>query len=200
MSQATARVTASLSKNLRRRGALPAFLTALGTGLFLTVQSLLGALVSLIGVQQATNGLYELDYTSVAIQGALVSLLVTALPFVFGMFVSLWILAPIADELALRFVIARGILAGVIGSLLVFITSIVLVLVGVFDASGSFITATFPWPSVESGLADLLMSLSMALSYLVHLLPVVILAAVLLWHWLRTHDREHSVSGILDEV
>lgn len=200
MSQATARVTASLGKNLRRRGALPAFLTALGTGLFLTVQSLLGALVSLIGVQQATSGLYELDYTSVAIQGALVSLLVTALPFVFGMFVSLWILAPIADELALRFVIARGILAGVIGSLLVFITSIVLVLVGVFEASGSFITSTFPWPSVESGLADVLMSLSMALSYLVHLLPVVILAAVLLWHWLRTHDREHSVSGILDEV
>ena len=167
MSQATARVTASLSKNLKRRGALPAFLTALGTGVFLAVQSVLSALVGLIGVQQATTGLYEIDYTSLAIQGSLVSLLVTALPFVFGMFVSLWILAPIADELALRFVIARGILSGVIGFVLVFITNLVLVLVGVFEASGSFITSAFPWPSIEAGLGDVLMSLSMSLSYFV---------------------------------
>ena len=204
MTQATQRVTKSLARNLRRRGALPALLTALGLVLFVVAQLFLQTAISLIGVAQypQTDGLYEVDAAATLFQGATLSSLTTALPFAFGFFVSLWIVAPISDELALRFVIARGILAGGVGLVLVVLTGLVLAFASTIEAggTGSTLGYAFPWDRFgdygTSALAVLVGSLSFFVVHLAH----VILASVAVWHWLRTHERSHSVSGILDEM
>jgi len=204
MTQATQRVTKSLARNLRRRGALPAFLTALGMLAFIVGQMFLASAVSLIGFSQyaQTDGLYEVDAAATFFQGAALSSLTTALPFAFGFFVSLWIVAPISDELALRFVIARGILAGAVGLVLVILTGLVLALVSTIESggTGSTLGYAFPWDRFGNFGVSALAVFTSALAFFVAHLAHVILASVALWHWLRTHERAHSVSGILDEV
>ena len=121
-----------------------------------------------------------------------------ALPLAFGVFVSLWILAPIADELHLRFVVARSVLAAGVGTLLVFLVGIIAWFVVAVGEMGSVFGNSFPWPS---GVLDsLLQALVTALYVFVGTLPVVILGGVLLRNWLRERDEPHEVSGILDEV
>jgi len=195
MSQATARVQKSLAKNLSRRGKLPAFVTSLGFLAFTALQVLLTSLVSLIGFSQQDVAAYVLPSLGI-------TLLTTTLPFAFGFFVSLWILAPISDELELRFVIARGVLAGALGFVIVAVTGIVLAFVTTVEGGGTGSTLGYSWPWEQFGGfgAQVLTVVAASLGHFVSFLPHVILAAVLLWHWLRTHERSHSVSGILDEM
>lgn len=202
MTQATERVQKSLAKNLSRRGKLPAFVTALGFLAFTALQVTLNTLVSLIGLAPYGSTASDGDSLSYAFQGVGISLLTSALPFAFGFFVSLWILAPISDELELRFVIARGVLAGALGFVIVAITGIVLAFVSTIEGGGTGSTLGYAWPWEQFGGfgANVLAVLATSLGLFVSFLPHVILAAVLLWHWLRTHERSHSVSGILDEM
>ena len=203
MTQATARVQKSLAKNLSRRGKLPAFVTSLVLFAFIVMQIVLSTLVGLINTAQyQTSGLYELDATAFAFQNAAFSILMGALPFVFGAFVSLWIVAPISDELALRFVIARGVLAGVVGFAITLLVGLVYGFAVTVDGGGTQSTLgyAFPWEQFSDFGSVALNTLVGSLNSLVDKIPHVILAAVLLWHWLRTHERSHSVSGILDEV
>jgi MFS family permease len=200
MSQATARVQKSLAKNLSRRGKLPAFVTALGFLAFTALQVLLTTLVSLIGY--STYDSVQANPLDYVFPGLGITLLTSTVPFAFGFFVSLWILAPISDELELRFVIARGVLAGAVGFVIVAIVGVILAFVATVEGGGTGSTLGYSWPWEQFGgfganvLTVLATSLGLYLSYLPH----VMLAAVLLWHWLRTHERSHSVSGILDEM
>jgi hypothetical protein len=203
MTQATARVTKSLAKNLSRRGKLPAFVTSLVLLAFICVQVVLSTLVGLISAAQyQTSGLYEMDATALAFQNAAFSILMSALPFAFGVFVSLWILAPISDELVLRFVIARGLLAGAVGFVITLLVGLIFAFVVTVEGGGmqSTLGYAFPWAQFADFGSVALNTLVGALNNFVGKLPHVMLAAVLLWHWLRTHERTHSVSGILDEV
>lgn len=210
MSNAAARVTKSLVTNVRRPGALPALVAAAGLLAFLAFQRALFTLVGFIGMgayagQSSSSGLDELTQLTLVAdywQGALSSVLLTSLPLAFGVFVSLWILAPIADSLVLRFVIARSVLAGAIGSVLVFLVSIIAWFIAAVNQTGSLFGNSFPWPvsSVAGLLAPLFSALTSASSTFVLTLPGVVLAGVLLWMWLRGRDEPHNVSGILDEV
>lgn len=206
MSKVTSRMTKSIVKNVRRPGAVPAFVTALGVLGFIALQRALSTLVTLVGYAGTptvgeTSGLYELeqpDLTALLWLGAGQELLLVAVPLAFGVFVSLWILAPIADELHLRFVVARSVLAAGVGTLLVFLVGIITWFVIAVGESGSLFGNSFPWPS--GVLEALLQALVTALSVFVATLPVVILGGVLLRNWLRGRDEPHEVSGILDEV
>jgi len=195
MSQATARVQKSLAKNLSRRGKLPAFVTSLGFLAFTALQVTLTSLVGLIGFSQQ-------DVVAYLLPGIGITLLSSTLPFAFGFFVSLWILAPISDELELRFVIARGVLAGAVGFAIVAIVGVILAFVSTIESGGTGSTLGYAWPWEQFGGfgANVVTVIASSLGLVVSYLPHVILAAVLLWHWLRTHEREHSVSGILDEM
>ena len=206
MSQTTERVTKSLSKNLRRRGAWPALLTALGVAAFLVLQNVLSSLVTLIGLagtpaQTGTDGLYELEqvpFSDYIWQGVLTQTLIVSLPLAFGVFVSFWILAPIGEELHLRFVVARSVLAGAVGTVIVFLVAVVTALVGSIESGG--ILSTWSVSPYTDFLSSTLQALNTALGSFVFTLPLVILGGVLLWTWTRATDREHEPSGILDEV
>jgi len=200
MSQATARVQKSLAKNLSRRGKLPAFITSLGFLAFTALQVFLSSLVSLIGISRYDS--FQGDALAYIVPGLGISLLTSTLPFAFGFFVSLWILAPVSDELELRFVIARGVLAGALGFVIVAVTGVILAFVITVEGggTGSTLGYSWPWEQFEGFGANVLTVLASSLGLFVSYLPHVILAAVLLWHWLRTHERSHSVSGILDEM
>ena len=208
MSNATARMTKSLVKNVRRPGVVPALVTALGVLGFLVLQRVLSTLVSLIGIAGYTtdgtvSGLYELEQPGIAVTlwvGAMQELLLVAVPFAFGVFVSLWILAPIADSLRLRHVFARATLAAAIGTGMVFLVGAIAAFATAVSQAGSLFGNSFPWPSPFAVLNPLLQALITALSVFVAVLPVVLLAGVLLWTWLRGRDAPHEVSGILDEV
>jgi len=206
MSQTTERVTKSLSKNLRRRGAWPALLTALGVAAFLVLQNVLSTLVTLIGLagtptQTTVDGLQQLEVVHVSDyiwQGVLTQTLIISLPLAFGVFVSFWILAPIGEELHLRFVVARSVLAGAIGAVIVFLVAIVATLVGSIESGG--ILSSWSISPYNDFLSSTLQSLNTALGSFVFALPLVILGGVLLWTWTRATDRDHDPSGILDEV
>ena len=181
-----ARLTKSLGRNLRRRGALPALIASLGIGMFLAFEQLVTAVVDQCAGAQLWEG-YGLQ------------LLTITLPFLFGVFVSLWMLAPLSDELLLRFVVARAVLATAIGALMVLLMTAVLSVAGFFEETirytGGFVPLVF-----ETAWGSFLRVLVGIGADALQRLPLVLLACVFLWLWWRAGERPHAVSGILDEV
>ncbi|MGV8884848.1 MAG: hypothetical protein ACOH1T_04570 [Microbacteriaceae bacterium] len=210
MANATARMTQSLVKNVRRPGVVSALFAGIGVLAFLAVQQVLFTLVNFVSLaaypsQQDSSGLFELEQPDMGVvywQSAASNVMFTALPMAFGVFVSLWIIAPIADSLVLRFVVARSVLAGAIGGLMVFLVGLLAWFVVAVSQTGSLFGNSFPWPvSSPAGLlAPVIDAVTTSLSVFASTLPVALLAGVLLWMWLRGRDKPHNVSGILDEV
>ena len=188
------RMSATLTRLARTRGRLPALVTAALIAIAILVQSILGSLAG-----WASSFFYQLvsfgsagfsdvvgpQFTQVIEQFTRVTL-----PFAVGVFVSLWLIAPLAGQLTLRFVITRGLLASAAGAVLVFVVSLVVDVVTmafyVFDIRGF----------AHSGV----IAISTAINVFIYTTPIVILGAVLLWLWLRDHPREYEVSGLIDEV
>ncbi len=188
------RMSATLTTLARTRGRLPALITAALVAAVILLQSVLGALAG-----WATSFFYELasfgsaslsemvgpQFTEVFEQFARVTL-----PFALGVFISLWLIAPLAGALSLRFVITRGLLASAAGAVLVFVVSVFVDVVTmaryVFDIRGF----------AHSGV----IAVSTAVNVFIYTTPIVFLAAVLLWLWLREHPREYEVAGLIDEV
>ncbi|TBN57042.1 hypothetical protein EYE40_06305 [Glaciihabitans arcticus] len=206
MSQTAERVTKSVTKNLGRRGAWPALLTALGVAAFLVMQNVLSSLVTMLGLigtptQTTVDGLEQLEVIHVSDyiwQGVLTQTLIISLPLAFGVFVSFWILAPIGEELQLRFVVARSVLAGAVGAVIIFLVAVISALVGSIESGG--ILSSWSFSPYADFFSSALQALTTALGSFVFTLPLVILGGVLLWTWTRHTDREHDPSGILDEV
>ena len=187
-------MSATLTKLARTRGRLPALITAALIAALILVQSVLGSLAGWAGsffYQLASFGpagfsdVSGPQFTSVAEQFGRVTL-----PFALGVFVSLWLIAPLAGELSLRFVIMRGLLASAAGAVLVFVVSlfvdVVTMIRYVFDIRGF----------AHSGV----IAVGTAIDVLIFTTPIVVLGAVLLWLWLREHPREYEVAGLIDEV
>lgn len=188
------RMSATLTKLARTRGRLPALVTAALIAALILVQSILGTLAGWAGsffYQLASFGsagfsdVVGPQFTQVVDQFARVTL-----PFALGVFVSLWLIAPLAGQLSLRFVITRGLLASAAGAVLVFVVSlfvdVVTMIRYVFDIRGF----------AHSGV----IAVGTAVDVLIYTTPIVVLGAVLLWLWLRDHPREYEVSGLIDEV
>ena len=196
----------TLGKNLRRRGALPVLLTAIGIAAWLVVERAVGAVTWLTAYAVPTNqGEFNdapgiaADYGFVALQQFGFSVLWDVLPVALGVFASLWMVAPVAGELAMRFVVARAVLATGCG--------IVLYIVAQFAKSGyEYFAAGFN-PALDAIPGNALQlwtqfgyALTNGITFFFATLPLVVLGVVLLWLWLRNRDPKHPVYGILDEV
>ena len=185
----------------RRRGRLPALVAALCIAAVLMLVRLVNELVawmaaSAVAASQpvslgAGDGLYELQPTAGFDASRLLDYLPQALPFALGVFLGLWLIAPLADELTLPFVFTRGALATAAGAVLVVVAQVVIALVvaveeGVLNGQGF--------------VRDVSLGALAGLSSFVNYLLIVLFASVLLWLWLRAHPRDYAVSGLIDEL
>lgn len=184
-------------KALQRPGALPPFLTALGIFVALVVLGFLGATLSALSVTTQTD--FPAEFFLQIWGSQLVWGLAGPLPIALGAFLCFWQIAPIAPGLRLAHVVTRAILAGLAGTLLLFLVGIVFWLIsGVLALAGA---------SEGLGLYDLtrigpspLSLMFQSLGTFVQVLPVLVLGAVLLWGWLQRHPPEQAPAGTLDEV
>lgn len=174
------RMSRTLVSLARRRGRLPALVAALGIALALLVGRTLTELVAL-----AAPGGHGFSWQ------VIVDYLPLALPFALGVFLGLWLIAPLADELTLPFVFTRGGLAAGAGAILVIVAHLVIAVV----------EAVSPGPFDGEQLArDSLLAVLTGVSSFIDCLVLVLFASVLLWLWLRAHPRDYAVSGLIDEV
>ena len=170
------------------------------------------AALIVLGVQVAQQILSALVYGGLMIaQGATAGgafavvwgIVFGSLPFVIGVFLSLWLLAPVAAELRLAHVITRSLLAAAVGAVVVFIVMAIGSLFSNFDESAGLV---FGWASglvstVSSNVGWALSNAVLgALGTAITLIPLTVLAGVLLWIWLREHPAKHPVAGLIDEV
>jgi hypothetical protein len=179
-------------KALRRPGALPALLTSLGVFGFLLVQNVANGLI-----RAARDAAYGGDLPGPDVGSIWAAELALAfggpLFFAIGVFVCLWQVAPIVAELRLAHVVTRALLASTVGAACVWVLKF---FAGLIQIAVDPLLRRFP--EVVGGLAfDALMD---SLGTLVGLLPLVVLAAVLLWGWLQRHPPTQRVRGALDEV
>ena len=194
--------TIDVKKLLRRHGALVSAVTAGALTAFLFLQETLSTLISWVGALPYLSS----EYGSFALSPfgpALWPTLALAVSFGLGFFVSLWLVAPIAEELRVGHVITRAVLATGIASTLVFIVFSIAGLIGAFSPSGGSLAGfEFPWPRFSGDTAVLALgrALETALQTLVGMLPLGVLAGVLLWLWRKDHPPKHPLSGYIDEI
>lgn len=195
------RMSTAITKLARKRGRLPALIAALAVTFMVVAQQFLFSLLDFVTKVSiaATLDPSELpgyDPASLLVlsptgEGALRYIL----PFVLGVFVGLWLLAPLSHELGVRFVVTRSALAAAAGGLMMIVVNVVIGLVDAvsgLSVSGTFDEAQFGQAMIGAG--------SSAMRALILYTPMVVLAGIVLWIWLRDHPREYDVSGLIDEV
>ncbi len=193
-------MTSMATRVVKQRGIVVALLTATIVFAVLTVQSLLALFAN-----EITTGIIGGGFFAVGshLWGTYaVTELERIVVFAAGVFITLWIIAPIAAELRLFHVVTRSILAAGVGTVLVFLFALLLSFVGGFGFSGGFSSSllanlNFNGSSVMSTLA---LSVSSTIQTFSSAAPVVVLAGAMLWIWLDRHPRTHQVSGMVDEV
>lgn len=179
-----------------RRGVLAAAAVALVVLATQVAQQLLSALLYWDVVFAQGN---QSEMLSVSLW----SFVLGPLPFVIGVFLSLWLLAPVAAELHIAHVITRSLLAVAAGAAVVFLVYLLGGLLGQISSSEGMV---FGWAAAVFG--SVVSTFGSALSNAVHgalgmainLAPLTVLAGVLLWVWLRSHPAKHPVAGLIDEV
>jgi hypothetical protein len=186
-----------LAKAIQRPGALPPFLTALGIFAALVVLGFLSATLSALSTTVQAD--VPPEFFAQIWVAQLGWALAGPLPIALGAFLCFWQIAPIAPNLRLAHVVTRAVLAGLAGTLLLFVLGLLfgfllwlLSLGGIVDR-GDFLGG--------GGAADVLLPvLFQSLATLVQVLPVLVLGAVLLWGWLQRHPPKRVPRGTLDEV
>jgi len=176
-------VTDDLERALRRPGALPALLAALGILGALVVLGFLQATLAALSAVAATPLGSEFFAEVWATQ--LAAALAGPVPIAVGVFLCFWQIAPIAPGLRLAHVVTRALLAALAG--------------GVLLLAAGLLGGLLQWMLGQGEVAPLAL-LFRTLWVLVSVLPVVVLGAVLLWGWLQRHPPKRSVRGALDEV
>ncbi|MEO5535291.1 MAG: hypothetical protein ABIR17_09195 [Pseudolysinimonas sp.] len=183
-----------VARVLKRRGALPALMTAVGIFVALIVLGFLGATFSSLAViaDPVVDGRFFGSIWSTQLVGSLAG----PLPIALGVFLCFWQIAPIAASLRLGHVVTRAVLAATVGALLLFVVTLAYALaVWGIEVAGSMLGSTD-----TSGPTSPAVLAFRSLSVLVNVLPVVVLGAILLWGWLQRHPLDYKVSGTLDEV
>ena len=203
-------MSATITRLATKRGRVPALVTAVGVLAVLLAQDVLSSLVgyfqassylSLQAAQAESNGLYDLN-VGFSPWPTLEGILRFVLPFALGVFLSLWVIAPVSHELTLRFVLTRAGLATLVGAVLVIIANVLFAVFGAFSPTGSLFGNSFPTPGFDGSylVQGLIAALAAGLNAVISKAPLVLLAGVLLWLWLRDHPREYAVSGLIDEI
>ena len=186
-------MSATITRLAKKRGRVPALVTAAGMAALLLLQGVLSSLAGWISAQlyaRVSFGAESFDPSPWSFGSLLDPFLQSTLPFAIGVFISLWLIAPIAAELTLPFVITRTLLASAAGALLVLIVAVVVDLV-------AFLRLGF---DIHGFAHSVIVAISQGVGIFITTTPVVVLAGVLLWLWLRDHPREYAVSGLIDEI
>jgi hypothetical protein len=154
-----------------------------------------GAVFAVFEAQQVING--AITVVATLLFGQTMSIpdtlggptLLHNLVFAVGVFLALWLLVPIAREYPLMRVILRGVAISALATALVFVVA---VLIGTYQAFiGPIGSMTgFEPHAAWSGLGEALL---IAANYFAEGTPLVILAVVLLWIWLRRRARVTDV-------
>jgi hypothetical protein len=186
-----------LAKAIQRPGALPPFLTAVGIFAALVVLAFFGATLSALSVATQTD--FPAEFFLQIWASQLVWGLAGPLPIALGAFLCFWQIAPIAPSLRLAHVVTRAILAGLAGTLLLFLVGIVWWLITQLLAFGGGFSGTGIYNVVPVGPGPLSL-LFQSLATFVQVVPVLVLGAVLLWGWLQRHPPKEAPTGTLDEV
>ncbi len=185
--------------DLKRRGAVLASLTAGAVLAVMLAQSiLLGLTTMLVGLGYADVSGSTLP---TLFASASYAALIGALPFAAGVFLSLWQFAPIGRELRFAHVISRSVLAAAVGSGLTFVVSLIAAFAGALASGGAFnlLQNAFPLARVTDGIgqAFLVAGQTTAVAFITTV-PLVALAAVGLWVWVREREPSYRVEGALD--
>ena len=186
-----------LVKAIQRPGARPAFLTALGIFVALVVLGFLGGTFSALSVTAQTE--FPAGFVLQIWAAQLVWGLAGPLPIALGAFVCFWQIAPIAPNLRLAHVVTRALLAGLVGTLLLFLASLTFAFV-IWVLSIARVLGPGNYFGVSDSGIGVLSLLFQSLGTFVQVLPVLVLGAVLLWGWLQRNRPTASVSGVVDEV
>lgn len=186
-----------LAKALQRPGALPPFLTALGIFVALVVLGFLGATLSALSVTAQAE--YPAEFFLRIWGSQLVWGLAGPLPIALGAFLCFWQIAPIAPNLRLAHVMTRAILAGLAGTLLLFLVGLLFGFVIWVMSLGGLLGRSEVFGSGGDGVGVLPL-LFESLATFIQVLPILALGAVLLWGWLQRYPPKERVSGTLDEV
>jgi hypothetical protein len=179
----------------------PAAVAAAGVFAFLVARTLVSEIGTTIywvtsGVPSSGPNSYP-EALGWSWQAGLTGILDTALPLAVGTFLVFWRLLSIRGELRVSQVVGRGTVAAAAGAVLAGGVHMAIEL-------GSY--SVFPADDVGGlyGLTPIDMEpiyvVLRAVSLAVVHLPLVVLAGVLLWVWLRRNRPMASVSGVLDEV
>ena len=175
---------------VNRHGAFVSAVTALIVGAALIVLQFLEFVIGLL----ATLGQGQpYDFP-------IVHVMLLAIPFALGYFVSLWIIAPIAEELRLPHVITRALLATGVASTVVFIVLAIVNVIGAVSFDGYIFGQSFPTVRFDGIPSALGIALLTGVTVFVSNLPLGVLAGVLLWIWRKDHPPRHPLSGLIDEV
>ena len=183
-------MTDDLARAIQRPGAFAALVSALGILVALLVLGFLGAtLSSLATTVQADVGM---EFFGAIWASQLVWALAGPVPIALGAFLCFWQIAPIAPNLRLAHVVTRAILAGLAGTLLLFV-------LGLLFGFLLWLLSLAGLASGDAGIAFLPL-LFQSLATFLQVLPVLVLGAVLLWGWLQRHPPKQRLRGTLDEV
>ena len=187
------RMTQTMLQLARRKGRLPALVTSLAIAVYLVVKSVLQLLLNwaigsgFVAIDPRVAGESYGLYLGQIPQQALV----TVLPFCLGVFLGLWLIAPLAEQLTLAFVLTRGALAAAAGGILVLVVNFFVSLFGAMSP-GRF--------DLDGFLRGAVNAVSSGAGMFIAEVIAVLFASVLLWLWLKEHPREYTVSGLIDEV
>lgn len=179
-----------------RRGVLAAAAVATVVLTIAVLQRTLSTLVSFgVVIAQGYGGLGGIGGSLWL--GTAIDTLTGALPYGIGVFLSLWLLAPVAAELRVAHVVSRALLAAAAGGVLTVVVAVSAALVGA--ARGLFPGLRFADVAGQLG-SGFATGLQHALMTVIDLLPLTVLVAILLWSWLTRHPNRHPVAGLLDQV
>lgn len=130
--------------------------------------------------------------------GLLLLSLIRLILFGVGLFVGLWIIAPISHELDLRPVITRSLLALGVATTVYFVAATVVLGFGSRnDCIAECVTGPIEW--FGRSLPDLILGgLREGLIHAVLALPAVLLGGILLWMRRRERPLDVQVQGIID--
>lgn len=112
----------------------------------------------------------------------------TALPFVLGVFLCVWLVRPLVSELRLGSIIGRSIVAAVCGAAIVFIVVILWTVITGFDVSAGRVYGWMAgaFDTASSNFGDLIsVAFVQGMQVFISGAPLVVLAGVLGWLWLR---------------
>lgn len=123
------------------------------------------------------------------------------LPFAIGVFVTFWLVLPIAASHGWPQIVVRAVAAAAIGAAGVLLASLVLAVFSGFGLGGSIFGASFPLSystsNLESGLRS---GAHGAIFTLVNTIPLVVLAAFAGQYWMRRQPTSRSDAAMIDEV